>query len=336
MSKSVPMVRAMSLIPAVRWLFTHGHPIEPLLSAAGLGSGPFGDPLRPVALLNVGRLLREIARAEGPDVPCRIVSEANVREIAMLGRVALGTRTPADALDRIASALPLFCSHEQLSISRKPETVVIRHFYTVDFDHETAHLMLQYAVAIADRMCAMTGAASPRLSSVELAPHPTSGLDHLVPWFGSVLEPAPGPSTKIVVDRAIADRVFLSIARDRTLGQRPPGIAQLRGDGSLAGSASIILSSMLEESVPTARQLADACGMSLRTLQRRLSEEGTSFSTLLSQVRKGVAKRRLAAGRTTVASISAELGYTRQTSLTRAMRRWTGLPPTRFQKQRER
>ncbi len=330
MSKTVPMVRAMSLIPAVRWLDAHGRRVEPLLVAADLASAPFGDPLRPISLLNVGGLLREIASVEGPDMPCRIVAEASTLELALIGRVALGTRTPAEALGRIAAALPLFCSHEQLSLHPGPGALVMRHSYTVDFEPETEHLMLQYAVAMADRLCGMTGAAAPRLGRIEIPPHPDRGLDHLTGWFGDRLHAAEGRAITVTMEKQVAERPFRTIARDRMLGGRMPELVPLRGDGTLSGSARLMLCSMFEDGVPSVQQLAAAAGMTVRTLQRRLGEEGSSFSTLLTEVRKTAAERRLAESGASVVSIATELGYARQASLTRAMRRWTGMPPVRF------
>jgi hypothetical protein len=176
MAHAVPMVRAMSLLPAVRWLHVHGRSSEPLLRSAGLASAPFGDPLRPVPLLAAGKLLRSIASAEGPDIACRIVSEASVMELALLGRVAVGTKSPTEALARIAATLPPFCSHEHLSQERRGNSVLVRHSYAVGFDRETEHLMLQYALAMADRLCAMTETKSRRMERVEIPPHPEAGI----------------------------------------------------------------------------------------------------------------------------------------------------------------
>lgn len=324
------MIRAMSLIPAVRWLSAHGLPVDRMLHVAGLSSAPFGDPLRPVPLLSVGVLLRALAHAEGPDVPCRIVAEASTLELALLGRVALGTRSPSEALGRIAAALPLFCSHEHLSLHPRPGGLQLRHSYPVNFDAETEHLMLQYAVAMADRLCGMTGVGSPRLARIEIPPHPESGVEHLRKRFGAAIVAKPGRAISISIDSNVADRPFPNVARDRMLGKRPRGMVPLRGDGSFAGSARVMLSSMLEDGVPSLEQLAAASGTSVRTLQRRLREEETSFAALLEEVRRDRAVKQLASGGGSIVSLSAELGYQRQASLTRAMRRWTGLPPTRF------
>lgn len=330
MAHAVPMVRAMALIPAVRWLDANGRPVEKLLRSADLASAPFSDPLRPVSLLNVGRLLRTIAQAEGPDAACRIVAEASVLELMLLGRVALGTRTPAEALARIAAALPLFCSHEHLSMHPHSSGILVRHSYAAKFDAETEHLMLQYAVAMADRLCSMTGAGSPRLARVEIPPHPDHGVQHLHRWFGPGVVAKAGHGISILVGHDVADRQFPVVARDRMLGKRPPDMVPLRGDGTFSSSARTMLASMLEDGVPSIAQLAEASGTSVRTLQRWLGVEGTSFSALLEQVRHTRALQRFTAGGAAVSTVSAELGYARQASLTRAMRRWTGVPPTRF------
>ncbi len=329
MAHAIPMVRAMSLLPAVRWLVTNGREPDRYLAPMALSSAPYGDPLRPVPLLAAGKVLRSIAAAEGPDVPCRIVSEAGITELALIGRIAVGTRTPAEAFMRIAAALPLFCSHEHLSQERNGASVHVRHSYAVRFDPETQHLMLQYAVAMADRLCSMTGVPFNRLETIEIPPHPDAGIEHLEPWFGDRVRAKPGQAIRIVISRDVADRQFVRIGRDRMMAGNLPSVQPLRAD-TFAGSAGIMLASMLEEGLPSVSQLAQAAGTSVRTLQRRLTDDGTSFSALLEQVRQQQAKQRLAAGRETVNSVASELGYRRQSSLTRAMIRWTGEAPTRF------
>ena len=88
MPNAVPMIRALSLLPALRWLKEHDIDSEPFLQPLGLSSAPFGDPFRPVPLLRVGGFLQAIAREKGPDVPCRIVGEARTTELALIGSVA--------------------------------------------------------------------------------------------------------------------------------------------------------------------------------------------------------------------------------------------------------
>ena len=84
---------------------------------------------------------------------------------------------------------------------------------------------------------------------------------------------------------------------------------------------------MLSGDVPTIERLAVSAGMSQRTLQRRLAEENTSFSDLLEAARQDLALAEISAGRGPLTAVSDNLGYSQQSSLTRAVRRWTGRTP---------
>lgn len=331
MGHGIPLVRAMSLLPAVRWLAVNKFDGAHLFRLAKLESAPLGDPLRPVPLLSVGKLLRLIAEEAGPDVPSRIVWDTSVLELVLLGRVAVGTQTPAEALERISMALPLFCSHENLWLERGGKRIVVRHAYDARFDPTTAHLMIQYAAAMGDRLCAMTGIEASRLIEIRIPEHPLFGVEHLRPWFDCAITPISTQALTLIVNMDVANRRFPTVGRDRLESLKSMRIEPLRGDGTLAGSAKTMLGSMLEDSVPTVQDLAAAAGTSVRTLQRRLENEGTSFSALLDEVRQEAAMQRLPTGQLTVGAVAAELGYARQASLTRAVRRWAGRTPSSLQ-----
>mgnify|MGYP001946743321 CR=1 FL=1 len=67
-----------------------------------------------------------------------------------------------------------------------------------------------------------------------------------------------------------------------------------------------------------------------RTLQRRLAEEGTSFRTLLLEVRRELAERYISDPHMPLAEISYMLGFADSSSFSRAFKRWTGEPPALF------
>jgi AraC-like DNA-binding protein len=78
------------------------------------------------------------------------------------------------------------------------------------------------------------------------------------------------------------------------------------------------------------KRVVAAAGMSARTFQRQLSKEGASFSDLLADVRRNETLERLKVRNVTIAAIATDLGYTDPATFTRAFRRWTGVPPSRF------
>jgi AraC-like DNA-binding protein len=72
---------------------------------------------------------------------------------------------------------------------------------------------------------------------------------------------------------------------------------------------------------------ATLLGVGLRTLQRRLAAEGTSFRHLLDAARAQHAIASLLRGGTPLAQLAADIGFSEQSSLCRAVQRWTGRAP---------
>lgn len=315
-------------MPLVRWLGRQGHSAEALLNQVELAPLVAQGPMQPIPLIGAMRILHIAGRLEGPDVSCRAVSQTSALELLLLGKVAIGTRTPREALTRIARALPYFCTHEHLALVPGSEGVSVRHFFAVRFDQVTLHLIHQYVAAMVKVLCSMAGFSDPLLRRIEMFPHPEYGLSHLEPWFGDRLVPTKHRTLNVLVDRQIVDRAFPAQGRDRAAALLSKDLMPLHGDGTYAGSVRLLIAAMLEGGTPTVERLSAAAGTSVRTFQRRLDEEGTSFSALLDDVRRTRAMERLAEGRAAVAEVSAELGYARQASLTRAVRRWTGKPPS--------
>jgi len=75
---------------------------------------------------------------------------------------------------------------------------------------------------------------------------------------------------------------------------------------------------------------ADKIGISVRTLQARLSSEGVKFSELVENQRATLAKAHLSQRNLSLDEIADRLGYGEQTSFGRAFKRWTGMTPQQF------
>lgn len=65
-----------------------------------------------------------------------------------------------------------------------------------------------------------------------------------------------------------------------------------------------------------------------RTLQRQLSRKGTSFAELVDHVRREEAERYLRETDMPLGQLAGVLGLSEQSALTRACRRWFGMPPS--------
>lgn len=331
MAAAIPLIRGFALLPTLHWLADEGVSIERALAEVDLSLSPVTHPFRPIPLAHAAALLRNAAREHGPDLPCRIVSRTSSLEIAMLGKVALGARTPGEALARIVAALPYYCSHEQVSFERKAGQYVVREFFAHGFDPETKHTLLQYATAMIDRILSMAGSPPPRFAKIEIPPHPIHKVEHLRPWFGDRVIGTESRGITVLIEGRVMERAFSKVGRDRLNPRTLDSGASLRGGETFSDSVKAFLNLMVEnDEAPSMKHVVAATGMSSRTFQRQLKEEGASFSDLLADVRRSETLKRLKERNVTIAAIATDLGYSDQATFTRAFRRWTGVPPSRF------
>lgn len=317
-------------MPALHWLRENGRPVGEVLSEAGQGYMLSADPHTPIPILGAIKVLLALERREGPDIGMRCVTEAGLRELAVVSRSVLGARTPREAFTRVVMAMPLHCTHEVFSVTPEGGGITVRDAIAVPMDPRTRHTADLYILAMVRAICAMTGAPGPLLSRVKLTPHPDLGFTHLAPWFSDRTTPSRAGMLSAWIDAAVADRPFRSVARDRFAGAPLMDGAPLRGDGSLAHSVRELLPLLLAGGTPTLDSLVELSGMSRRTLQRRLAEENTSFTDLFEAMRQQEALRRLRDGTAPIAEVSRQVGFSQQSALTRAMRRWTGHVPSRL------
>lgn len=109
-------------------------------------------------------------------------------------------------------------------------------------------------------------------------------------------------------------------------------ILGLRGRSALlekAGSLTLRVHqclSLVTEGRIDARETASRLGLSVRTLERRLAQEGSSFSELLDQSLKSRLETRLKATKVSGEALANHLGYHDASSLYRSVRRWYGVP----------
>jgi AraC-like DNA-binding protein len=82
----------------------------------------------------------------------------------------------------------------------------------------------------------------------------------------------------------------------------------------------------------TDKKISEAVYTSKRSLQRKLNEQGTTFKTILTEVREDLALKYIHDRKLTLTEISFMLGFSEMSSFSRAFKRWTGESPKEFRK----
>lgn len=83
-------------------------------------------------------------------------------------------------------------------------------------------------------------------------------------------------------------------------------------------------------SSPSLSQIATDHFMTERTLRRRLTDEGTSYRDLLTEVRQTMAEELLGSTGLSVSEVSARLGYSSPSAFIHAFQKWHGCSPRQF------
>ncbi len=107
-------------------------------------------------------------------------------------------------------------------------------------------------------------------------------------------------------------------------------LAELPSTQTLAGDIRRMLPGELARSKADAASVARKLHVSVRTLGRRLEEEGTSFKVLLNDVRRELALNMLVRGEMPIADVARQLDFADVSTFHRAFRRWTGQTPATY------
>ncbi len=139
-----------------------------------------------------------------------------------------------------------------------------------------------------------------------------------------------GEVIRVIFDAADAHQPFLTANRamwnifEPELRKR---LSDLEGDATFAERTRAVLMEALPSGQLGMNNVAQRLAVSSRTLQRRLSEEGTSFKTVVDDTRESLARHYLRRTQLTATEIAYLLGFDEATSFFRAFHRWTGTTP---------
>lgn len=167
-----------------------------------------------------------------------------------------------------------------------------------------------------------------RFHAIELA-HPAPGdIAAYRAWFDA----------PVVFGAATTQMVFPASALDASLASGDPAllailtraadelVAKTSRDPLMTQQVKRVVHDLLRSDEAHIDVVAKRLGVTSRSLQRRLKDEGTSFQTVREDVRRELAQRYLADG-LAISEISFLLGFSEPSAFFRAFKRWTGQTP---------
>ena len=139
-----------------------------------------------------------------------------------------------------------------------------------------------------------------------------------------------------VVDGKVANEVLTSACMG-LFDRHHDALAQVQaalGEADIVGRVRTAIQQLLPAGAATVGKAASLVNMNVRTLHRRLNQEGITFRDLLKDVRKTLARRYLHESSYNMTEITFMLGFADSSAFSRAFRSWFGTSPTEYRDSR--
>ena len=307
-----------------------GHDADACLAAAGLTAHDLVELDARVPLARHVRLWEAIARI-GPTIGLDLGARIGLRALGVLGFVVEHRATIGEALRDLERfrRLVLEDAVPRLVVRRGPqgreEAALVQ-----TLPARVARLGRPAEAQVATSFTTLRALAGDDFRALAISfPHPTPqslapyrALFGLWPTFGA-------PHAELMFDAR-----WLTCANRRAnpaladyLAKHAAALAANLEDPSWVDRAKRVLADTLTGD-PTPSSVARTLGTSTRTLQRRLTEGGTSFAALLDEARHERALVLLADPNKTASEVARAVGFQEPATFFRAFRRWTGLTPS--------
>ena len=104
-------------------------------------------------------------------------------------------------------------------------------------------------------------------------------------------------------------------------------------DDSLLEQVRRLLATRIGRGAVTQEELAAELGVHVRTLQRRLGEQGLTYSQLVDDVRQKLAASYIRDPSLSLGEVAFLLGFSEQSNFQKSFKRWFGETPGRYRRQ---
>jgi AraC-like DNA-binding protein len=312
-----------------------GYDPEPLFVKAGIAPDDVGNPAKRILTTRMQALWRLALDVTGdPALGLVVARQFQPAVLHGLGLACLASDTLHDVLRRlvryarIVNELPDFQLEE-------PESTIDLVVKLPELDPDFVHASMDLGMAAFLRMCQIT-------AGHDILPVRTC-LQRPTPADTIAYKLVFGPDIEFEAD---SNRLCL----DRTAALAPlstahPELARLNDQTVIdylarhdRNNITMQVRSRIIEQLPDGRpsqgEIAIKLNTSLRSLQRKLHQQDTSFKELLNDTQRELALSYIRDSNRSIGEITYLLGFSEPSNFTRAFKRWTGKSPGEYRDNR--
>lgn len=328
---TVPAVVARAIVTAAA---ERGVAAETLAKAAGLDLEVIDDADARAPAIAMARLWEEAGRLTGDDTFGLCVgASSHASAMPLAGRLIAASPTLGEGLARIMAYYRVFNDVHPTEVAVEGDDVVVR-VLTKAIPLALPRHAIEFAFAWFVGVATIALGERVVLSSVSFehdAPRDSTEHDAVFGCpitFGANETAFRAPQELFARPNARPDPYLVELLESHTQIL----FAKLPDRARLAARVRAIVAELLPRGDAGIELAAEALGSSPRTLQRKLKEEGTSFTDLVDEVRCDLAKEHLRNGARPIGEVALLVGFSDQSAFHRAFVRWTGKTPGDFRR----
>jgi AraC-like DNA-binding protein len=275
-------------------------------------------------------LIEYIADPNDPGFPFRYAEAINADDLGALGLAFKTAATLEGALERLVRYILVLSDTLEHELVDAPEG---RVFALTGRPHHRRGAALANECALAAVISMLRQVLGSRLSPVEVTfrhvEPPTS--DRHRDFFGC---PVAFEADTAGIHLSEAHLALPTLLADEGLSAylltQLDALKARTSQRSIVDDVRAAIADALPDGHPSKSRIARRLRMSERTLHRHLAEHGETFQAITTQARRDAAQSLLISSGHGLADVSFLTGFSDQTALTRAFKRWTGQTPAAF------
>ncbi|MCD6062079.1 MAG: AraC family transcriptional regulator [Moraxellaceae bacterium] len=288
------------------------------------------DSFLPFRHLN-GLLEASAQLLDCPDFGLRLSRQQGLEVLGPVAVVARSAGSIAQALQAIADYLPLHSPALRLSAAFLSTDLVKFSYEILEPRLAETRQVSELSLGIGLQTLKILAGPEARPAAVFFPHAPLLDAGFYRDFFGCRVQFGQASSGMLMPfgllaqSIADADSATHRLARQYLDSMVPPGAQQRFGD-----YVSHLVRRLLPAGQCTLAAVATQLCISMRTLQRRLDNEGLLFDELVDRERRDLAAYYVSTSRMPLSQVTGLLGYTEQSTFIRAFRRWFGVTPREF------
>ncbi len=328
--QNVPLVRAAILAPVVAAYEAQGNLADKILNAHGINAARLMDQNAFITHDTAYTVYEEIARSTQPDFAAKVAQSLDWRIFAPMAPELNEAVTLGDFITRFTTAVARESNAVSQSLLVEGEYAhyaVKRGFQPSVSPAQSDAFQIALWIGLLHRVLDFRW--DPGQVIVQL--YDPSALPKEFHGIRPIKCNAQGFSFRFpsvwLSHRISPDLVATS--------QGPPMGRELSAPADTLASVANVLRRHLGDPEFNVETAAMACGYNADTLNRRLAAYGKTISAVIADLKRAESEAALEYGAETISEIAQRLGYSDATAFSRAFKKWRGVSPSNFRKEKK-